>query len=104
MSDDQSFFESHRTVGRLVRDAERFAVRLPIVGQLGIPRPDQLAYCAGLAALVALDLIEWPVAVAIAVGTAVASEQHGRRPGEDSAKPEKSSPNPSSEAPPVPHR
>ncbi|NGP06981.1 hypothetical protein G6038_16125 [Rhodococcus sp. 14C212] len=78
MADEQSFWESHRTMARLARDAERFAVHLPLVGRVGIPRPDQLAYFAGLAALVALDLIEWPVAVAIAAGQVVVTEHNHR--------------------------
>ncbi|OOL30142.1 hypothetical protein GQ85_21660 [Rhodococcus rhodochrous] len=78
MADEQSFWESHRTMARLARDAERFAVHLPLVGRVGIPRPDQLAYFAGLAALVALDLIEWPVAVAIAAGQVMVTEHNHR--------------------------
>ncbi|HKC26449.1 MAG TPA: hypothetical protein VKB75_00420 [Jatrophihabitans sp.] len=37
-----------------------------------LPEPKQTLYYAGLAALAATELIEWPVAAAIAVGTAVA--------------------------------
>ncbi|MHC3370249.1 hypothetical protein AAI421_25755 [Rhodococcus aetherivorans] len=68
----------------MARDAERFAVRLPLVGRLDIPRPEQLAYFAGLGLLVALDLIEWPVAVAIGVGQVLVTEHAksaAERPG-----------------------
>jgi hypothetical protein len=83
MAEEQSFWESHRTLAGLARDAERFAVRLPLVGQIGIPKPEQLAFVAGLGALVALDLIEWPVAVAIGVGQILLAEQFqsGERKG-----------------------
>lgn len=74
MADEQSFWQSHRTLAGVARDAERFAVRLPLVGRLDIPRPEQLAYFAGLGLLVALDLIEWPVAVAIGVGQVLVTE------------------------------
>lgn len=37
-----------------------------------LPSPGQAAYYAGLGALGALQLIEWPVALAIGVGTVVA--------------------------------
>ncbi len=41
-----------------------------------LPPPQQTAYYAGLGLLGALSLIEWPVAVAIGTGTAIAL--HGR--------------------------
>jgi hypothetical protein len=68
---------SHRDVARLVREADRFALRLPAVGRVPIPRPDQLAFYAGLAGLVAAELIDWPVAVAIGVGHALVSNHPG---------------------------
>jgi len=37
-----------------------------------------LAYFGGLAALAALDLIEWPVALVIAAGHFLASNHHNR--------------------------
>ncbi|MFZ2173181.1 MAG: hypothetical protein WAW17_03955 [Rhodococcus sp. (in: high G+C Gram-positive bacteria)] len=74
MADEQSFWQSHRTMAGVARDAERFAVRLPLVGHIGIPRPEQLAYFAGLGALVASGLLDWPVAVAIGVGQLLLTE------------------------------
>jgi hypothetical protein len=61
-----------------VREGETFAVNLPIVGQVEIPRPEQLAYYGGLAALAAFELIDWPVAVVIAAGHILASSHHNR--------------------------
>ncbi|WP_240918565.1 hypothetical protein [Rhodococcus sp. 14C212] len=86
MADEQSFWQSHRTMAGVARDAERFAVRLPLVGHLGIPRPEQVAYFAGLGALVALDLLEWPVAVAIGVGQLLLTE-HARADAGDTRTP-----------------
>lgn len=63
----------HRDVAQQVREADRFALQLPVVGRVPIPRPDQLAFYGGLAALVAVELIDWPVAVAIGVGHALVS-------------------------------
>ncbi|GAB2963311.1 hypothetical protein LWP59_13555 [Amycolatopsis acidiphila] len=37
-----------------------------------LPEPKQVLYFGGLVAMAALEVIEWPVAVAIGVGTAVA--------------------------------
>jgi hypothetical protein len=48
----------------------------------GIPRempPGRLLWYGGLAALAALDVIEWPVAAVAAVGTYIARRQMGSR-------------------------
>ncbi|WP_228805471.1 hypothetical protein [Nocardia higoensis] len=74
MADQKSLPSSQRSMSDLAREAERFAVRLPGVGHIGIPRPEQMAYFAGLGALVALGLLEWPTAVAIGVGQLLLTE------------------------------
>lgn len=61
-----------------VREGETFVLNLPIVGQTEIPRPEQLAYYGGLAALAALELIDWPVALVIAAGHVLASNHHNK--------------------------
>src|ERR1700741_663550 len=61
-----------------IREGETFAVNLPVVGQLEIPRPEQLAYYGGLAPLGAFQLIPWPGAVVIAAGHLLASNRHNR--------------------------
>ncbi len=61
-----------------IREGETFVVNLPLVGQMEIPRPEQLAYYGGLAALAAFELIDWPVAVVIAAGHLMASNHHNK--------------------------
>jgi hypothetical protein len=61
-----------------IREGETFAVNLPAIGQVEIPRPEQLAYFGGLAALAALELIDWPVALVIAAGHFLASNHHNK--------------------------
>ncbi|MBV8787589.1 MAG: hypothetical protein JOZ00_12990 [Mycobacterium sp.] len=61
-----------------IREAETFVVNVPVVGQMEIPRPEQLAYFGGLAALAALELIDWPVALVIAAGHFLASNHHNK--------------------------
>lgn len=61
-----------------IREGETFAVNLPAIGQVEIPRPEQLAYFGGLAALAALELIDWPVALVIAAGHVLASNHHNK--------------------------
>jgi len=45
-----------------------------------LPPPRRLGYYAGLGALAAFGLIDWPVAAAIGVGVAVARRSGGDRP------------------------
>lgn len=72
MNEDRS---SHRATARRVADANRFALQLPVVGRVPLPRPDQLAFYGALAALVAVEMIEWPVALAIGAGHALVNSR-----------------------------
>ncbi|OBJ60378.1 hypothetical protein [Mycobacterium sp. 1423905.2] len=69
---------SQREAVEKIRAGETFAVNLPVVGQVSIPRPDQLAYYGGLAALAVFELIDWPVALVIAAGHVMASNHHNK--------------------------
>lgn len=61
-----------------VRQARTFALDLPIVGRVRIPRPEQLAFYGALGALAAVEIIEWPVALALAAGHALLQNEHSR--------------------------
>ncbi|CQD09884.1 hypothetical protein U8D42_19120 [Mycobacterium europaeum] len=69
---------TQREAVQKIREGETFHVNLPVLGQMEIPRPEQLAYFGGLAALAALELIDWPVAVVIAAGHLLASNHHNK--------------------------
>jgi hypothetical protein len=69
---------SHRNAVDRVRDAETFVVTLPVVGRMRIPQPDHLAYYGALAGLAALEIIDWPIALAIGAGHALASNHHSK--------------------------
>lgn len=71
MKTPRSFLASQRNASRAVRQAEKFSLRLPVVGQVSVLPPDQLAFYAALGLLAAFELIDWPVAVAIGVAQAV---------------------------------
>lgn len=61
------------------RVVARHTVTLDVFGnKVELPSRDQLAFLAGLGVLAALEVIEWPVAVAIAVGHKLAHSHHGR--------------------------
>lgn len=69
---------SHTAALEQITRGSRFALRVPFIGDIGVPRPDQLAYLAALGLLAAFELIDWPVALAIAVGHALAEDQRHR--------------------------
>lgn len=78
MADESSRTASQRNAVNRIRDAESFAVQLPGLGRVRIPRPEQLAYFGGLAVLAAVEIIDWPVALIIATGHALASQHHNQ--------------------------
>jgi hypothetical protein len=59
-------------------DAERQgpAVRLPVVGRVTLPPAEHLVWYGAVAALTAIELIDWPVAVLVAIGKALADNRH----------------------------
>ncbi|MBM4607750.1 hypothetical protein GS416_00490 [Rhodococcus hoagii] len=69
---------SHRDALERIAQGSRFAIRLPLIGDVGVPRPEQLAYLGALGLLAAFEVIDWPVALAIAVGHALAEDQRHR--------------------------
>ena len=73
---ENSQHENHRDTVARIREADSFALNLPVLGRVRIPRPEQVAYYGALGALAALEIIEWPVALAIAAGHALAQNQH----------------------------
>lgn len=69
---------SHRDALERIAQGSRFAIRLPLIGDVGVPKPEQLAYLGALGLLAAFEVIDWPVALAIAVGHALAEDQRHR--------------------------
>jgi hypothetical protein len=80
--------DSHRETARRVAGADRFALQLPVLGRVPLPRPDQLAFYGALAALVAVELVEWPVAVAIGAGHALITGRPAEKSAESARKQE----------------
>ena len=75
LSMTRSLVAAQQDAARRVAAGRRFSVRLPLVGTVQLPPPDQLAFYGVLVGLAALELIDWPVAVAMGVGSAVISRQ-----------------------------
>lgn len=66
---------AQREAAKRVADGKTYSVEIPLVGRVPVPSPRQLAIYAALGGLAALEVIEWPVAVAMGVGTALISHE-----------------------------
>ncbi|WP_246398381.1 hypothetical protein [Mycobacterium vicinigordonae] len=69
---------TQREAVQQIRAGQTFAINLPVLGKLQVPHPEQLAYYAGIAALTAFELIDWPVALVIATGHLLASNHRNQ--------------------------
>src|SRR5919197_2228261 len=67
-----------RAAARRVDEAEHTAIDLPVLGTLRLPQPEHLAYYGAVGLLAAIEIIDWPVALLIATGHALAHRQHNR--------------------------
>lgn len=59
-------------------DRNRTALRLPLLGDTSLPPVDHLVWYAGVGVLTALELIEWPVALVLALGKVLADNRSSR--------------------------
>ncbi|HOW93255.1 MAG TPA: hypothetical protein PLF91_02045, partial [Mycolicibacterium fallax] len=75
----KSFVDEHRDISKLVQQAERFSIQLPLVGRVSVPPPRQLAFYGALGALAALQVLDWPVALAVGVGHLVTTRSLTQR-------------------------
>ncbi len=67
-----------RAAAQKVHEAEHITFDLPFVGTVNLPPPEHLAYYAGIGFLVALEIIDWPIALLVAAGHALSQQQHSR--------------------------
>ena len=75
---EKSRSTSHRDAVNRIREAETFRLNLPVVGRVRIPRPEHLAYYGALGAMAAVEIIDWPIALAVAAGHALTQQHHSR--------------------------
>jgi hypothetical protein len=55
------------------------SVTLPVIGlRLGLPKPQQLAWYAGLGLMAAFELVDWELALIISVGHLIADNVHNQ--------------------------
>ncbi len=69
---------SGRAAAQKVDDAGHIRLQLPLLGSIRLPEPQRLTFYAAIGALGALGVLEWPVALVLAGGHALASDQHNR--------------------------
>lgn len=66
---------AQRHASERVKQGKSYSVALPIIGRVPVPSPEQLAIYAALGGLAVLELIDWPVALAMGVGSTVVSRR-----------------------------
>lgn len=69
---------SGRAAARKVEEANQVTVQLPILGSLRLPEPQQLTYFAAIGALGVIGILDWPMALVLVAGHALASNHHNR--------------------------
>jgi hypothetical protein len=66
-----------------VADAHSIRLTLPDgMGTIRLPDAQHLAFYGGIAGLVALGILDWPVAIVLGVGHVLADDQHHKSLGE----------------------
>ncbi len=70
----KTFLAEHRELSTAVRQAQKFSIQLPVIGRVGVPQPRDLAMYGVLGGLAAVGVLEWPTALSLAVGVAVAQK------------------------------
>jgi hypothetical protein len=78
MANNSGRKSTHRNAVERIREAESFEMDLPVVGRVRVPRPEQLAFYGALLALAAAEIIEWPIALVLGAGHALAQNQHSK--------------------------
>jgi len=51
-------------------------LRIPVLGALTLPAPEQVAFIGGVAVVAVIGLLDWPVAVLLVIGHGVATQSH----------------------------
>jgi hypothetical protein len=74
--------DQHRARGPQAaqKAAEKNSLRIdvPVIGTLTLPPAQDLAYIGGVAALTALEVIEWPVGLVLVAGHLLAANSHNK--------------------------
>lgn len=83
MTTEPKTVESHHEAHDIIERARKFSVKVPVVGTVRVPPPDQLAFYGVLGVLAAVNVIDWPVALAVGAGQAILSRHMSDRAEHD---------------------
>ncbi|OBI17237.1 MULTISPECIES: hypothetical protein [unclassified Mycobacterium] len=75
---DNGGTQTRRRPSERTRKTERPRLNIPIIGRVRVPHADHLAFYGGLAALAAFQILDWPMALVLGAGQALAESQHDR--------------------------
>jgi hypothetical protein len=67
-----------RRAAKEVMEKNSTRVTVPLLGTVTLPPPENVAFLGGIAALVALEVIEWPIGLALIAGHALATRSHNK--------------------------
>jgi hypothetical protein len=73
-----SFGANGRQAAQKATDRNSVRVSLPVIGTITLPPTQQMAFIGGIAALTALEIIEWPVGLVLVAGHVLASNTHNK--------------------------
>lgn len=73
----EKLLAARREAAQRVAEGKTYSVALPIVGRVPVPSPRELAVYGVLGGLAVLEVIDWPVALAMGVGSALVSRRLG---------------------------
>lgn len=65
----------HRVAAEQAVRSGRVAVALPFVGAVTLPPTQHLVWYAGVGVLALLDVVDWPIALLLALGKALADNR-----------------------------
>jgi hypothetical protein len=51
-------------------------LRVPVIGEVTLPPPEQVAFIGGVVVLAAIGVLEWPVAAILGIGHGLATQAH----------------------------
>lgn len=60
------------------RHTTRTRIELPVLGTVTLPPPDELAFLAGVGVLALVGAVEWPVALVLGAGHALAGRRRNK--------------------------
>ena len=71
----KSLIAAQREASRRVAQARTVSIKVPVIGSVHVPPPERLAIYAALGGLAVVGLVDWPVALAMGVGSVIVARR-----------------------------